>query len=278
MIQVSPSTFYKWYIDSISESINSYNDTLCVFYINNTDSITIDKIRSKAINELSKFYKLGFKNNLLIKCTKHNIKITDTIFNVVIDTLNRETSKKIIKGETVSYHQELGEIYICKVKRAFVRADSLPVDWGSTNKVKQEIINRGGILYEVLERDELGNITKDNGGEKYIVVYNKEYIFKWFLKPVAKSKITNIRQCYKFEPTNARVQTSLPNSINIENLKDKYINLWEAAGNDENKGFKMAERKRIMNEMYNLNIRNIQKTLLICAVNSNHIENYATLN
>lgn len=73
------------------------------------------------------------------------------------------------------------------------------VNWGESNKKKQEILSRGGTPFKVTERDESGKPIADNGGEHWIIFWTitRDYLWHW-------SKNRNIvhnSAYYRFDPT-----------------------------------------------------------------------------
>lgn len=118
---------------------------------------------------------------------------------------NKSIRKEIVKGYSIYFGYNVGEIYL---RRVFTKPDTGLLDgnvtgnsfinWKESKIKKDEILARGGTLYEVI-RDEKGVKIGDNGGEKYLVIQPQleRYYVSW--KKTPSSRITNY-QIYTFEP------------------------------------------------------------------------------
>lgn len=87
-----------------------------------------------------------------------------TMFNELFMTRVVETGKPVNMGEW------LGNVKIVRKKRK-----ALYPDWGQSNKMKQEILDRGGLPLENF-KDENGVLTgKNNGGERWVIYRTDDF-------------------------------------------------------------------------------------------------------
>jgi len=154
--------------------------------------------KSKLLVELKKLIEL---NKLIDKRDKKlnklkNEIISYKIYKDVISIFNKSLIDEILKGEHINLGFGVGTIKIKKRKRDLSRP---VIDWGETNKLKEEIINNGGTLYKVLKRDKDNNILEDNNGEKYLVYRTDEYYYMWHWKK-SHCTLPNF-ELYSFAPT-----------------------------------------------------------------------------
>lgn len=190
-------------------------------YENDIQFITVETKVKRLVNVL-----------IEIKRTTRNIEIRlkeiDTLilnskdFISIIGGFNTKVIDAILKGYIFHLGYKLS--YVCIKKKDISLRKRKKIDWGTSNKNKKEIIENGGIPYEVLTRNEDGSILTDNGGEYWLATHNKqiEYLWHW-----AKGRAPFANKFfYKFKPTycgagnNGCVQKlkQLENS-NSENLK-----------------------------------------------------------
>lgn len=141
------------------------------------------KKRQKQINE-----RLEEIKDLLVD-SKDFIKVIGLFNNKVVDS--------ILKGYIFHFGHRLS--YLCIKKKDISLRKRKKIDWGTSNKNKKEIIERGGIPYEVLTRNEDGSICTDNGGEYWLAYHTKqiEYLWHW---AKGRAPFPN-KFFYKFKPT-----------------------------------------------------------------------------
>lgn len=104
--------------------------------------------------------------------SKVDVNLSEEIKGNIVRDFFREVMRKVVSEGMRFEYPGLGTIKVFRKNR--VKAT---VDFPATRKAKAEVLARGGTIYEVLERDEKGNITKDNGGEKYMVFDTSPYYY-----------------------------------------------------------------------------------------------------
>lgn len=144
--------------------------------------IEVKRNINKNVIKIEELNKLKIDSSLSIKVlSKFNTLIVDHMLTGYIFNLGYNLSFIRIKGRDVSLR---------KKKK---------IDWGKSNKTKKELLESGQIPYEVTERDEKGQILKDNGGVFWLSYHNKpiEYLWHW-----AKGRVPfPNKYFYKFKPT-----------------------------------------------------------------------------
>jgi hypothetical protein len=194
---------YEFYINNFT-SIN-FEDlkNITNFYISNklrinynTEKFGIDTEKLKrlinVLCELNKNIKKLEKQKEIIK-TIPKFEVYKDILNTFNETISDEI---VYKGYTFNLPFNLSDIKITKVDCSKY---GKKIDWNATNKKKKEILDKGGILYKVTERDDKFKIIKDNGGEKYIVYFDKDFDYLWNW---VKSKVKVLNSAYyRFKPT-----------------------------------------------------------------------------
>lgn len=148
--------------------------------------------------------------NVIVEINKQLEKLEEELNEVKASILTNEISKEILykfneklsneivmKGYTFALGFQMGNIRIKKVRCD--RRVKKRIDWGATNKKKAEIIASGGLPYKVEERNEAGEITKDNGGIPYFVYHTNDFDYLWHWN---KKRVTVLNSAYyKFRPT-----------------------------------------------------------------------------
>ncbi len=167
-------------IRTFTNSIGLSIDALKVIISNVTG---VNKNLNKANAELELVQKSGMEKEL---------------FKEIIYRFNTKISDEIIyKGYIFRPGFGIGNTRIKKV-RTDTRV-KLRINWDESNKLKKEILSRGGLPFKVTERDELGKAIANNGGEKWFVYFHTDFDYLWHWgKKTAKA--INIPY-YKFRPT-----------------------------------------------------------------------------
>lgn len=120
------------------------------------------------------------------------------LFKEIIYRFNTKISDEIIyKGYIFRPGFGIGNTRIKKVKTD--TRIKKRINWDESNKLKKEIIAKGGIPFKVIERDELGKAISNNGGEMWFVYFNTmfDYLWHWGKKTANAINIPY----YKFRPT-----------------------------------------------------------------------------
>jgi hypothetical protein len=117
-------------------------------------------------------------------------------FKSIIATFNYAVSQRVNEGYLFVLPHHLGTIKVIENKRKVKlskRGDGVvaAVDWGTSNKIKAEILSRGGLPY----REENG---VGNGGEKWLV-YHTSPVYYTIIR-VVDLQLKN-HSLYEFKPT-----------------------------------------------------------------------------
>ncbi len=123
-----------------------------------------------ASDDIYKFFKKKYGK----LCTKAQFSEVLKKYNTAFMTLAIEEGHKMSIGGT------LGHIEVVKKNRRKRGELCLQPNFPESNRIKAEIIARGGTPYESY-RDEDGIVIGNNGGEKWLVYYTDPYWFdiKW---------------------------------------------------------------------------------------------------
>lgn len=158
--------------------------------------VSVDSIR-RAINVIVQINRNLAKINEELKEINEYI-VDEEMYREIVGSFNNQVSDAIV-FEGYSFKLGLG-LGVLKIKRVLCDTRiKKRVNWGDSNKKKQEILLRGGTPFKVVERDENGVPTKDNGGEHWMIYWNNRYDYLWHW-----SKNRNIvfnSAYYRFDPT-----------------------------------------------------------------------------
>jgi hypothetical protein len=163
---------------------------------NNEKLKELDERTKRLINVLINIKRQINKNEDRIK-ELNLLLINSKDFISIIGLFNTKIIDKILTGYIFHLGYSLSYIKI-KAKDVSTRKKK-KVDWGTSNKLKKEILERGGIPFEVIERTEDGKILTTNNGEHWLNYHNKqiEYLWHW-----AKGRAPFANKFfYKFKPT-----------------------------------------------------------------------------
>lgn len=163
-----------------------------------TNSIGLDiNILKSTINNIVNINKNINKINAELKFIEES-KVAKDIFKEVIYRFNTKISDEIIyKGYIFRPGFGIGNTRIKKV-RTDTRVKKR-INWNESNKLRKEILSRGGLPYAVIKRDELGRALENNGGEMWFVYFNTDFDYLWHWGKKTAT-VTN-RVYYKFRPT-----------------------------------------------------------------------------
>jgi hypothetical protein len=173
--------------------------------------------------------------NRLIRQAEVNIKklqeqlVDERTFKVFLRSLNKHIKEAILyKGYSFNFGGNVSSIFVERKKR-YIKDDkadgmstihnNVVIDWGSSNKKKAEIIERGGTPYKAI-KDENGVIVGDNGGEKWLVPFTDEYGF-WLGWEKKKCTLTN-KSLYRFSPARG-VIVGIQDARKDENVVATYL-------------------------------------------------------
>jgi len=108
------------------------------------------------------------------------------IFKNVISEFNEKIIEYVIDGGIFTMWHGLSTLSITRRKRD---PRSKRIDWGASNKLKQEILDSGNKLFD-----------KETGeGEEWLIFYTNESYLRWRWHK-EKCRIQN-RSVYRFDPT-----------------------------------------------------------------------------
>lgn len=99
--------------------------------------------------------------------------ITYEEYKFILHKFNSEISELILDGYVFNMGYGLSNIRIRKLKVTKAR-----IDWGESNKKKKSIIASGGLPYKA-SYDSEGNFESDNGGEKWLIYFQKDFDYIW---------------------------------------------------------------------------------------------------
>lgn len=97
-----------------------------------------------------------------IKEYKSDISYKD--FKNILSQFNKQVSNEIVKGYKFNMGFKIGTIEIRKIELF-----KPLINWGETNKLKQQLINEGKALYD----------SATGEGNKYMVYYTEEFTYQW---------------------------------------------------------------------------------------------------
>lgn len=137
-------------------------------------------------------YKLYKKNH-----TDSNVPYW--MFKEVLSRFNRKSSDAVIFGSLLNLGPKLGYLMIKKINRNYKKA--IP-DWGESKRIKQEIIDRGGIPKD----------KEHPEGEDWIKFYTDSWYLRWAWVKKYVCRIKN-QSVYRFTPTANRSKKSGDNSL-----------------------------------------------------------------
>lgn len=227
-------TPYKLYIDNFTK-INYNNIDSLKLIIRIEDDIFISKATSEEeiVNRINFVNIINNISSINSKLNKVNLEINKlnnrnqsyNIFKFIIGQFNKKNSTEILKGETLSIGFKLGEIRIQKKRRykGDENVESMQphnykvVNWGESNKLKQELIDKGFTPYKAI-KDEEGNIIGDNGGHKWLIYFTDDYSYWWYWHKNSKTMdkgiwVKNARR-YSFLPSKGKIG----NRVALQNL------------------------------------------------------------
>ena len=108
-------------------------------------------------------------------------------YKEVIFSFNKKIIENLIKtGKSYMLRSHLGFLSVVKYEKKFKLNENGnlkgAVDWGQSNKLKKQILDRGGLPFENY-KDDKGKIIGDNGGEKWLCYHLDPYTFGWSYTP-----------------------------------------------------------------------------------------------
>lgn len=124
------------------------------------------KYRSDKIYSPSDIY-----NSMLKELGKTKKDIPKTLAMLIWERGNRFMMEKLFEGQKLQMLHKRGYIVIKEKKRNFARK---VINWPKSNQNKKEIIEKGGVPYKALERNNKGEVVKDNGGEKWVELFKDD--------------------------------------------------------------------------------------------------------
>lgn len=148
--------------------------------------------------------------------------IKATIYKKIISKFNAKVIDKIIYDNYYfSINPLFGSIGVVQNENKNLRPD-----WGRSNKLRQEIIDRGGIPYIKEEAEKDPNYK----GEKWLVYHPSiDFFIQWHTKYVAK-KYNPVLGDYKFKP--ARGKVSIVTKLNeVKSDRDRAFALYTRTPN-----------------------------------------------
>ena len=128
-----------------------------------------------------------------------NGNVDKKVFRQICESFNMEVMNSILDGETFNMGHNLSTLSVVRKERD---PRNPKVDWGESNKYKQELIEQGEELYNVLTGE----------GTKWHIYYTDSYYCKFYWRK-GKCRIPN-KSVYRFDATRG-----------VKGNKEKLINL-----------------------------------------------------
>lgn len=105
------------------------------------------------------------------------------LFKEIVSLFNQRLSERINRGYGFKMPYNLFKLEAVRATRLIKKSKKsgkllLAVNWGESNKIKAEILSRGGFLYEEYQ-DEQGVKIGDNGGEEWLVYHTDGSFYHW---------------------------------------------------------------------------------------------------
>ena len=128
-----------------------------------------------------------------------NGDVDKKVFRQICESFNMEVMDSILDGETFNMGHNLSTLSVVRKERD---PRNPKVDWGESNKYKQELVEQGDELYNVLT----------GKGTKWHIYYTDSYYCKFYWRK-GKCRIPN-KSVYRFDATRG-----------VKGNKEKLINL-----------------------------------------------------
>ena len=128
-----------------------------------------------------------------------NGNVDKKVFRQICESFNMEVMNSILDGETFNMGHNLSTLSVVRKERD---PRNPKVDWGESNKYKQELIEQGEELYNVIT----------GKGTKWHIYYTDSYYCKFYWRK-GKCRIPN-KSVYRFDATRG-----------VKGNKEKLINL-----------------------------------------------------
>ena len=128
-----------------------------------------------------------------------NGNVDKKVFRQICESFNMEVMNSILDGETFNMGHNLSTLSVVRKERD---PRNPKVDWGESNKYKQELVEQGDELYNVLT----------GKGTKWHIYYTDSYYCKFYWRK-GKCRIPN-KSVYRFDATRG-----------VKGNKEKLINL-----------------------------------------------------
>lgn len=217
---------YKHYIDNFTninyEEISNLDRLISeksLIHLAEIQGVSIDIIR-RTINMIVTINKQLYQIDQELISLKEN-QVHEKDFINFLYKFNEKVSDKIVyKGYVLKLGSGLGHIRIKKVDTVHNKNGTLKtkkrINWNESNKKKAEILNKGGIPFKVLTRDEKGKPLTDNGGEEWFIYHNNIFDYLWHWN---KNRCLVLNSpYYKFTPTRYNNTDKNPNNIRVGNV------------------------------------------------------------
>lgn len=145
-------------------------------------------IRKEGELNLSDLYKVYLKQGGLLSYNDYK--------KVVVAFIEEMMKKIITTGYRFSMPHYCGQLAVIQLERKYSIKENGnirgAVDWKNSQRVKKEILERGGVPL-VNEKDENNNIIGNNGGEEWMCYHTSPTYFSW-----AWTSHINMKNCLKY--------------------------------------------------------------------------------
>lgn len=220
---------YELYVEGINKEISA---SLLEYKVNKDRRIKLISLLDPHIDYINNFYKTTFDNLIKLLVYKvdvypnkdENPLVTLYIKNIIEcnkNVNNNYNNVKRLKSKKLSFkdYKSIIELFNDKITDYIVTTNYLfypnkrfgaigivrsnqkrkQIDWGKSNKVKQLILDRGGIPYYKEDAEKAAEQGIEYKGEKWLIERpNLNFFFHWFSNVVANFPIL---QDYKFVPS-----------------------------------------------------------------------------
>ena len=117
---------------------------------------------------------------------RSNLELSKNLFRDICSSYNQEVVNALLDGQTIDLGNNLSSLSIARIKRNPAKPT---IDWGESNKYKEELLAEGTELYN----------QDTNKGKKWHIYYTDADYCRFYWNK-GKCKVPN-KSVYKFVPT-----------------------------------------------------------------------------
>lgn len=164
-------TIFNPYKHIIEKYVN-YDDVLNGLVSEIPFDIDVDEKTTRYINILIKgYYELHrpIQNKQKQINILRNQIINQSIYNYIIKEYNKKIALKMVKENYVIHNHYIGKLEIKRLKRK-----KPAIDWGKSNKFKQNLIEEGKTLYSAEDKIKFEKENKEYNGVSWLIPHSEE--------------------------------------------------------------------------------------------------------